>query len=75
MERLKKADWVKCNLSMVKEGVKLGTISYVVLRDFDVYRDFKKSTSKSKMQIYSKLSAKYKISEISVRMIIAKMSI
>ena len=70
---MKKADWIKNNISMIKEGVKNGSFSFNLLRDMRLYEDFKGISNKDKMARYSMLSTKHGISEQSVQKIVLRM--
>jgi ribosomal protein L20A (L18A) len=70
---MKKAVWIRNNITMIKEGVKNGSFSFCLLRDYQMYQEFKAQTNKDKMERYSAISSKHKISEQSVQKIILKM--
>ena len=70
---MKKADWIQNNLCMIKEGVKNGSFSFNLLRDMNLYNEFKSKPNIDKMARYSMLSSKHGISEQSVQKIILRM--
>jgi len=70
---MNKFDWINDNIQMIKTGVKNGSFSTCLLRDYEIYKDFKNSSEPSIMQRYTNLSIDYRISEKSIRLIISKM--
>ncbi|MDB9801063.1 hypothetical protein OAB94_01675 [Flavobacteriaceae bacterium] len=70
---MKKAVWIRNNISMIKEGVKNGSFSFNLIRDLQLYEEFKSLNSTEKMSRYSMLSTKHNISEQSVQKIILRM--
>lgn len=70
---MNKAQWIKNNIQMIKDGVNNGSFSTCLLRDLKIYKEFADSREPSIVMRYTNLSEEHGLSERSIRLIVMNM--